>query len=245
MGNPGGGHGRPEGAASGRPLLEWLQDIDRADKLVPDLVLYGSSILAFAFLPAHFGRKVWLLVGWFLALNVAFLLGIWDFLDWRGPAFFIACGQLPWILFVADLLFRGRLAPKVEAIPMRELLLWQITRLMGLHFILAIYGGYAPDEFGLQVGFSEMLTGLGAFVLYLTYRPDKGWYRTLLIFWNAYGLTSVLSAEYRIFLSNPRLPFTRYSREIFQYMISYPQNWVYCFWFPVAIGIHAAVFYKM
>jgi hypothetical protein len=125
-------------------LLEWLTDIDRADKLVPDLVVYAFSILSFAFLPAHFGRKVWLLVGWFLVLNLAFLNGIWDVLDWQGPNFFVACGQLPWILFVADLLFKGRLADKVAAIPMRELILWQTTRLMGLHFILAIYGGYAP-----------------------------------------------------------------------------------------------------
>jgi len=226
-------------------LLEWLSEIDRADKLVPDLALYAFSLLSFAFIPAHFGRKVWLLVAWFLALNLAFLLGIWDFLDWQGPTFFVVCGQVPWILFVADLLFKGRLAPKVLAIPMRELLLWQITRLMGVHFILAIYGGFAPDEFGLQVGFSEILTGLGALGLYLANRPERGWYRTLLIFWNTYGLTSVLSAEYKIFLANPKLPFTRYSREIFQYMISYPQNWVYCFWFPIAIGIHAAVFYKM
>jgi hypothetical protein len=226
-------------------LLEWLSDIDRADKLVPDLVIYLSSIGSFAFMPAHFGRKVWLLLGWFLFLNFAFLLDLWDFLNWEGPALFIALGQLPWILFLLDLAFKGRLARKVLAVPMRELLLWQITRLMGLHFVLAIYGGYAPEEFALQVGFSEMVTGLGALALYFTYKPERGWYRTLLLFWNTYGLTSVASAEVKIFLSNPHLPFAHFSREIFQYMTSYPQNWSYCFWFPIAIGMHAAVFYKM
>jgi hypothetical protein len=226
-------------------LLEWLSDIDRADKLIPDLVLYVSSLLAFAFLPAHFGRKVWWLLAWFLFVNLAFLLDLWDSLNWEGPALFILLGQLPWILVVADLLFKGRLSPKVEAIPMRELLLWQTTRLMGVHFALAIYGGYAPDEFGLQVGFSEVLTGLGALALYVTYKPDSSWYRTCLIFWNTYGLTSIMSTEYRIFMSNPHLPFARYSGEIFSYVTSYPQNWGYCFWFPLAIGMHAAVYYKM
>lgn len=225
--------------------MEWLSDIDRADKLVADLVLYVFSIAAFALMPAHFGRKVWTLVAWFLFLNFAFLLDLWDFFNWQGPAFFILIGQLPWILFVLDLLFKGRLSPKVAAVPMREILLWQITRIMGIHFVLAIYGGYAPEEFALQVGFSELLTGLGALALWIWYRPDKGWYRTLLIFWNTYGLTSVMSAEVKIFLSNPHLPFTHYSREIFQYMTSYPQNWAYCFWFPIAIGMHAAVFFKM
>jgi hypothetical protein len=225
--------------------LEWLSDIDRADKLVPDLVLYFFSILAFATLPAHFGRKVWLLVGWFLFINFAFLLDLWDFLNWQGPAYFILLGQAPWILFVLDLLFKGRLSAKVLAVPMREILLWQITRIMGLNFVLAIYGGYAPDEFALQVGFSEVVTGLGAMALWIWYRPEKGWYRALLIFWNTYGLVSVLSAELKIFLSNPHMPFVHFSREIFQYLVSYPQNWIYCFWFPIAIGMHAAVFYKM
>ncbi len=225
--------------------MEWLSDIDRADKLVADLVLYVFSIAAFAMMPAHFGRKVWTLVAWFLFLNFAFLLDLWDFLNWQGPAFFILIGQVPWILFVLDLLFKGRLSPKVEAVPMREILLWQVTRIMGIHFMLAIYGGYAPEEFALQVGFSELITGLGALALWIWYRPEKGWYRTLLIFWNTYGLTSVMSAEVKIFLSNPHLPFSHYSREIFQYMTSYPQNWAYCFWFPIAIGMHAAVFFKM
>jgi hypothetical protein len=226
-------------------LLEWLIDIDRADKVIPDLVIFGSSLLAFMFMPTHFGRKIWWFVGWFLFLNFAFLLELWDFLNWQGPALFLALGQLPWILLIADLVFKGRLSPKVQAIPMRELLLWQTTRIMGIHFLLSIYGGFAPDIFAAPVGLSEMLTGLGAIALYVKYKPESSWYRTLLIFWNTYGLTSVLSAEYRIFLSNPHFPFQRNSSAIFEYMVSYPQSWVYCFWFPLAIGIHAAIYFKL
>ena len=226
-------------------MLEWLSDISRADKIVPDLAIYGSSLLAFVFMPAHFGRKVWWLVAWFLFLNLAFLLNLWGFLDWERPGLFIAIGQLPWVLIVADLIFKGRLSPKIAAVPMKELLLWQTTRLMGVHFLLAIYGGYAPPEFGAAVGFSEVVTGVGAIFLYANYRPENGMYRTMLIFWNTYGLTSMLSTEYRIFRSNPHLPFANYSSEIFQYVTTYPQNWGYCFWFPLAIGIHAAIFYKM
>ncbi len=226
-------------------MLEWISEIDRADKLVPDLVLYGSSLLGFVFMPAHFGRKVWWMLAWFLFLNLAFLLNLWDFLDWKSPAIFLLVGQLPWILFVADLLFKGRLSGKVAAIPMKELLLWQTTRLMGLHFLLAIYGGYVPSEFAAPVGLSEIITGLGAVGLYVKYRPQSGLYRTLLIFWNTYGLTSVFSTEYRIFMANPHLPFGHHSTEIFQYVTAYPQNWGYCFWFPLTIGMHAAVYYKM
>jgi hypothetical protein len=225
--------------------LEWLSDIDGADKLVVDLVLYVFSITGFALMPAHFGRKVWLLVAWFLFLNLAFLLDLWDFPDWHAPGLFIVLGQLPWILVILDLFFTGRIARKIREVPMREILLWHVMRLMGIHFVIGIYGGYAPDEFALQAGFSEIITALGALALYFAYRPEKGWYRTLLIFWNTYGITSVLSSDVKIILSNPHLPFSHFSREIFQYMTSYPQNWVYCFWFPIAIGMHAAIFYKM
>ncbi len=226
-------------------LLEWFSDIDRADKLIPDGVVYVSSVLAFTFLPAHLGRKIWWFVGWFLFLNLSFLLDLWNFLDWRGPFLFIAIGQAPWVLIMLDLVFKGKLSPKIAAIPMRELLLWQVTRLMGLHFALAIYGGYAPEEFSLQVGFSEVITGLGALALYLGFRPNKGWYRTLLVFWNTYGLTSMLTAEFRTVLANPNIPKAHFSREIFQYMTAYPQNWCYAFWFPIAIGIHCAIYFKM
>jgi hypothetical protein len=99
--------------------------------------------------------------------------------------------------------------------------------------------------FALEAGFSEIITGLGALGLYLLYRPERGWYRTLLIFWNTYGLTSAVVTAWRVLMSNPDIPHARYSREVFQYMTDYPQNWVYCFWLPMSIGMHAAVFYKM
>lgn len=225
--------------------MEWLGDITWADKLIPDLVLYLFSLIGFMLLPAHFGRKIWLLVGWFVGVNILFILSRAGYLDWQSPWLFSALGQVPWILFVLDLLFHGRLSDKVASIPMRELLLWQVTRLMGLHYVFAIYGGYAPRSFALEAGFSEIITGLGALALWALHRPDRGWYRTMLIFWNTYGLTSAMVTGYRVFLSNPDVPFAKYSREIFQYMTDYPQNWVYCYWLPVSIGMHAAIFYKM
>ena len=219
--------------------------MDRADKLLPDLVLYFFSILGFTFLPARMGKWLWGLLAWFLLLNVLFLMELWEFLDWERPYIFAALGLLPWMLVVIDLAFRGRLAAIAETIPMREFLLWQTTRIMGVHAVLAIYGGYAPEEFALEVGFSETVTGLGALALFFLYRPERPWFRTLLIFWNTYGLTSVMAAQYRILLSNPEPPFARFSREIFHYAAAYPQNWAYCFWFPLAISMHAALFYKM
>lgn len=225
--------------------MEWLENIDWADKLIPDLVLYVFSLLGFMFLPAHFGRKIWLLVLWFIGVNGLFLLARAGYLEWQSPWLFSALGQVPWILVVLDLLFRGAISRRLPAVPVRELVLWHVTRLMGLHYVFAIYGAYAPRGFALEAGFSEVLTGLGALALYLLHRPERGWYRTLLIFWNTYGLTSAVVTGYRVFLSNPDVPYARYSREIFQYMTDYPQIWVYCFWLPLSIGMHAALYYRL
>ena len=225
--------------------MEGLGDIDWADKLVPDLVLFVFSLLGFVLLPAHFGRKIWLLVLWFIGFNAVFLLARAGYVDWQSPYVFSALGQAPWILVALDLLFGGKLSGLLRKVPMREILLWQITRLMGIHYEAAIFGGYAPRGFALEAGFSEVITGLGAVFLFLVYRPDRGWYRTLLIFWNTYGITSALVTSYRVLLSNPDMPYARYSREIFLFMTDYPQNWVYCFWLPLSIGMHAASFYKL
>jgi hypothetical protein len=233
-------HARPR-----EKRLDWLESIDWSDKFPSDLVLYISSVLGFVLLPAHLGRRVWALLAWFLFVNVAFLIGLPYTPNWQRPYLFVLIGQVPWILFLADLFFRGRISRVLAEIPLRELVLWQAVRLMGIHFVLGAIGRHVPQEFALQIGFSEIITGLGALGLYALYRPQSGWYRTLLIFWNTYGLTSVLAAEYRTILSNPHLPVARYSQEIFQYMAAYPQNWLYCFWYPIAIGMHASVFYKL
>ena len=226
--------------------MGWLESIDWSNKLLSDLAIYLFSVLGFAILPTHLGRKLWMLLAWFLLLNIGFLLGLPHSPDWQRPFLFIVLGQLPWVLIVFDLVFGGKFSRMLVDVPMRELVLWQLVRLMGMHFVLAVYGGHVPLDFAKQVGFSELITALAAIPLYIFYRPDRGWlYNILLIFWNAYGMTSVVVADFRTVMSNPHLPFASYSREIFQYMTAYPQNWVYCFWFPIAIGMHAAVFYKM
>lgn len=225
--------------------MEGVENISWTGKLIPDLVLYAFSLMGFFFLPGSFGRKVWILVGWFVGVNLLFLVSRAGYLDWQSPWLFSALGMVPWILFVLDLLFAGALSTRLKRIPMEELVLWQVTRLMGAHYVVAVLGGYAPRGFALEAGFSEVLTGVGALALWMTYSPGSGLYRTLLIFWNTYGLTSALVTGYRVFLSNPDVPYARYSREIFQYMTDYPQNWVYCYWLPLSIGMHAAVFYKI
>ncbi len=220
-------------------------DLERGDKLFLDLLIYFFSYLSLTLIPNFFGRKIWWVVAWFIAVNFIFLLGFIPGFNLGNPLLFLALGQLPWVLIVADLIFSGKLSSKIGEIPVHEILLWQITRLMGLHFILGIFGGHVSAEFAAPLGMSEVLTGIGAVILFFGFNPEKNWHKTVLIFWNTYGLTSVLSGEYHIVVSNPSFGFSRSSNEVFQYITAYPQNWQYCFWFPIAICLHATIFYKI
>lgn len=224
---------------------EFLSEWDWTNKLVPDLIIYFGSFFCFAFIPASFGKKVWLVLAWFVGVNAVFLLDLGNVVEWRNPMIFLTLGQAPWILVVLDLLFKGKLSSKVAAIPLRSIILWQTTRIMSVHFVFTIFGGLAPATFSAPVALSEIITGLGAVVLYFKFNAESSNYRMVLLFWNTYGLTSMLSAEYRIFFANPQLRFFRGDADVITYLTSYPQAWCYCFWFPLAIGMHAALYYKL
>jgi len=226
-------------------LAEWFSEIDWSDKFIPDLIIYVLSFFCLALIPASFKKMIWVVLLWFVGINVLFFFNLVPAFNWRNPIVFIALGQAPWILVALDLIFKGRLSPKVETIPLQSMILWQTTRIMSIHFFLSLFGGLTPPTFSGPVALSEIVTGLGAIVLYFKFNPESNLYRTLLIFWNTYGLTSILSAEYRIFLSNPHHRFYRGDGDIFSYITSYPQSWCYCFWFPIAIGMHAALYYKL
>lgn len=224
---------------------EFINQWDWTRKIVPDLIIYMGSFFCLAFIPSSFSKKVWAVLAWFAVVNLVFLLDVGNIINWRNPILFLTLGHAPWILVVLDFLFKGKLSPKVLAMPMRSLILWQTTRVMSVHLVFTIFGGLAPVTFAAPVALSEILTGLGAILLYFKFNPDSINYRRVLLFWNTYGLISVLSAEYRIFFANPQLRFFSGDAEVLTYFTSYPQAWCYCFWFPIAIGMHAALYYKL
>ncbi len=217
-----------------------MEDFSLADKRVLDGVVFLFSFIGFALLPAGLGRKIWWVLLWFFLLNIVFLLGIWDLPIWSNGILFTALTLWPAILF---LFLLGR--RQILTIPLKEYLLFNVFRLMGLHFILAILGGYAPQEYALEVGFSEMLTGLAALMLVVFYYPEKKGYLLLVLFWNGYGLTSVGTALYKTFSANPYLRLNQHTPEIYHYLSVFPQNWVHFFWFPLVLAFHLALFYRI
>ncbi len=217
-----------------------MEEIALANKSTLDGVIYLFSFLGFALLPAGLGRKIWWVVLWFFLLNVVFLLGIWDIPVWQNGMLFTALTLWPALLF---LFLLGR--RQILAIPLKEFLLFNLFRVMGVHFILAIVGGYAPQTYALEVGFSEILTGLSGLALLTFYRPQKNGYLLLLLFWNGYGVTSVSTALFKTFFANPYLRLNFYTPEIYHYLSGFPQNWVHFFWFPLALAMHLALFYRI
>ncbi len=226
-------------------FFEAWHEIVLTDKIVLDLWIYGFSFLAFAFLPKQLGKYIWWALAWFCLLNILLIMQLPWLTPWTSTVIFFLFSQLPWIVFLGSLRFPKSVTRKCIELPMRQILFWHITRLMGFHFAAALWGGYVHEEFGLGVGLSETLTGLGALILLAFYRPEQNFFRLLLLFWNTYGLTSVISALYKGFFSNPNLPMNMYSREIFRYICDFPQAWDYFFWFPMAVIFHLALFFKL
>jgi len=91
----------------------------------------------------------------------------------------------------------------------------------------------------------ELLTAVVGLILLSFYHPDKSWFRLLLLFWNAYGLTSALGASIRRILANPESPWRIFPSDGFHTLMGLPQAWEGFFWAPISIAIHVMVFYKM
>jgi hypothetical protein len=210
-----------------------------------DGVVYFFSLLGFFLAPAALGRGIWLLPLWFAGLNLFLLLTPVPFHPGQNPMVFLALAHLPWIAFCLDLAGRGKAAAVLEFVPMQALLLWSAFRLMGVHCILALPTGELPPAFAFETAAGEAITALGALVLWAGHRSQSAWYRGLLLFWNAYGLTSALAIFFRMTLANPDLPLLRLSPDIHRHLTSLPQSWGPFFWVPIGICIHVAVFFKL
>lgn len=207
--------------------------------------IFAFSLIGFAWLPASLGRWLWFLVIYFVGLNGFFLLQEHPYLPSENLAVFLLFSHGPWLAVLADLLVRGRLARLADNMPYRQLLLFEATRLIGLHYIGAGRDGELPLEFAAEACLGETLSAICALILYWAAKNPGSGFRMGLLVWNTYGLASLISLQYKLFYSNPFIAEPRYSREIFQYMTDYPQAWLTFFWMPLTLATHLILFYKM
>lgn len=208
-------------------------------------VLFAFGLLGFVWLPSNLGKWLWFLVAYFIVINAGFLLQNHDYAPSENLWTYLLLSQGPWLVVLADLVFKGRLARLVQTMPYRQLLLFEATRLMGLHFLMSARDGEVPIEFAAEACLGETLSAVCALILFLAAKKSGGGFRMGLLVWNTYGLASLVSLELKLFHANPFMSPARYSREIFQYMTDYPQAWLTFFWMPLAMAGHLAVYYKM
>jgi hypothetical protein len=209
------------------------------------IFLCAFSLLGFFLAPGGLGRHAWLLLGWFTGVNLLLLFAPESLQPRENLWIYIVLSQAPWFLFCLDLLFRGRVGRIVSQAPLRPWIAWPLFRLMSIGGVFAMYAGDLPFEFALRTAFSDAVTALGALALWAAYRPRNLWYRGVLLFWNAYGLIAAVAASAQLLWAHPDNPLGRPSLDIHGYFSGFPMEWIPFFWMPLAICIHAAIFFKL
>ena len=208
-------------------------------------LLYIFSLTGFFLAPAKLGRWIWLLPLSFLALN-AFLFFAPEALQPRENIWiYVAVSQAPWILFGLDLIAKGKISFVMVEIPLPDLILWPLFRLMGIILCYSMYIGDLPPDFAFRAAFGDVVAALGALILWTFYRPHSTTYRALLLFWNSYGFITALSEGVTLLRAHPGVPFAQPDIDLHGYFSTYPLEWIPLFWIPLSLCVHAAIFYKL
>jgi hypothetical protein len=215
-----------------------------------DLWLYAFSLIGLLLVPAALGRVVWIFPAGFAVVGL-FLLAAPSALHPEQNAWtWLLLSQAPWLLLVPDLLARGRVARLLDVVPLRALLAWSLLHFMGVrHAVAALSGDLAPG-FAVDIAAGETVTGIGAAFLWMLCRSEKirfsFWFRMVLIFWNTHALFTSLALSTRLLRAHGVLPaWGDPSPEIHAHFAAWPNSLETFFWIPLAIGLHAAIFYKL
>ena len=215
-----------------------------------DLWLFVGSFLALLLVPATLGRAAWLFPAWFAGVGL-FTLFAPEALHPAGNVWvWLALTQGPWLLLVPDLLARGLAARALDAVPLRALLALSLLHLIGArHVFNALHGALAPEA-GLEIAVGDTLTALGAaalWTLYRTGRTSRLWFRLLALFWNAHALAGTLAFSVRLARAHPAAPAAWQvpEPELHALFAGWPGALEALFWVPLALVVHAAVFYKL
>jgi hypothetical protein len=211
-----------------------------------DLWLFFGSFLGLWLVPAALGRAVWIFPAAFATLGIFLLAAPATLHPAHNVWTWLLLSQAPWLLLVPDLLARGQVARALDSVPLRALLAWSLLHLIGVrHVFSALHGSLSP-EVALGIAAGELITVAGALFLWLAYRPEKTWFRIVALFWNTHALFTSLDLSTRLARAHAGLTvWSDPSPEIHLYFATWPGSLEAFFWIPLAIGLHAAVFYKL
>lgn len=211
-----------------------------------ELWLFAGSIFGLLLVPAALRRAAWIFPAWFAGLGLFLLAAPASLHPERNVWVWLLLSQGPWIFLVPDLFARGRAARALDAVPLRPLLAWSLLHLLAGRHVFSALAGELPPDFALSIASGEVLTALGALVLWIVCRPEKTWFRILAMFWNAQAFAGSLAWSLRLLRAHGGLPaWGSPAPELHAYFAAWPGSLEAFFWIPVAIGLHAAIFYKL
>lgn len=184
-----------------------------------------------------------LIVGWFVVALIASIAGLYNPAAGRAPT--IQYGLVIPIAF-GMLLFRGwpLLRRTVAAVPNAWLVGVQSYRVLGVFFLMLSAGGYLPPLFALPAGLGDMLVGiLAPFVAVSFARSPEGSVRRVRL-WNYLGIADLVIAVTMGFLTGPPLQFGTFNRSN-ELVGMFPLALIPVFAVPLSILLHMASLQKL
>jgi hypothetical protein len=136
---------------------------------------------------------------------------------------------------------RGRL----QAAPLPALMALNVTRILGVLFVLLYAAKRLPAPFAPVAGWGDIAAGAVALPLafWVARRPDTG--RSAVLFWNSFGLADLVTAVTLGALSAPGPSRVFFDEPGSALMSSVPWILIPCFLVPSLSFVHLVVFYQM
>jgi hypothetical protein len=213
---------------------------------LPELWFFALSAASLWLVPAAFGRAAWLFPAWFGVLGLYLLVAPAALHPAINPWIWLLLSQGPWVALIPDLFAHGRAAIVLDSVPLRSLLAWSLLHLLAARHVWSAFTGELPPEFALEIASGETLTAIGGILLWLFCRPASLWFRFFALFWNAQALVGSLMWSLRLLRAHPG--WTHWGNpepDLYGFFRTGTGALEAFFWIPLAVGLHAALFYKL
>jgi len=125
------------------------------------------------------------------------------------------------------------------SVDVRALVLFHLTRFVGIYFLILHSEGRLPYDFAVRGGWGDIAAAAGAVILVLFVRPagKTGW--TLYLLWNVLGIVDILF----VVMTAARLAFSEPGS--MGELLRLPLNLLLTFVVPIIIFTHIVIFVRL
>jgi hypothetical protein len=125
------------------------------------------------------------------------------------------------------------------SVDVRALVLFHLTRFVGIYFLILFSQGSLPYDFAVRGGWGDIAVAAGVLILVLFVKPAEktGW--TLYLLWNALGFVDILL----VVMTAARLAFSEPGS--MDELLILPLNLLLTFIVPIIIFTHIVIFVRL